>query len=454
MSDISFKSAFETSLAELFRVKEEIENNIQNKEKFSGEILNRLEIINDKVKGLGNYINQLKLQLPILQRQSTQNDSQIRDKSANIIKSNFRMNSLNRDVIILKEEKLKLISEVTKTKEQLKTLTEKLNDLTATQATALQQQQEVNNLDQQKLNDKIASLEAKISELTSELEGKSSNVTDIQRQIQQLNEEKESLKNQIDILTKQINELINENKQLKDTIVKSTGVINDVTNLLNNLKDKASFIPGDLENKIKQIEYSISEIYKGFSSQEDTISTTLNSEFSEKNISEILPPAPPPGTRQGTRQRTRTVPGNKLGGPLNSKRGYVDTQTSQLAPDTQTSQLAPDTKTSQVALSREGQPEEILNPSEIDVDFDDDNERGPDDGSSSVPQTPRGGKKTKKNRKLKRGKKTKKNIKQKGGYIYKSNSKRRNIRTTTSRKTPTTSSRKTSARGRVVNKRR
>jgi hypothetical protein len=465
MSDGDFKQMFNKRLKELIDIKDAIEANIRNKQQFSIEIIQRLTAINERVKELGNYIRLLKKQIPNLQIQSNKNDNQIDDKSREINELKNEINQLKSDAESKTNESYRLsqveISKVKGLQAKIDDLTNQYNDLKKKQDSTLKRyedlkkQQEAMSKQQQITNDTRIQIREKetaeknvlndrIKALEAELVEKTNNATQLQSQIQSQIDDSQKLiaerEGRINELITEITQLKKENEELRIIIINATKTINDVVEVLKILKERRSFEPGELEEKITAIEESIREIY--------TTSPNIRTNSDKSTVFSFMKgPAglPPPPSSQVYKNNTRTPRESVLPEesvllpplpPPNTPR-ILETNTPRIL-ETNTPRILP-------SISEEGKEGEDLEG--IDLDF----SGNPNETSTNESI---GGKKTKKNRKLKRSNKTKKNRKQKGGYIYKSNSKRRNIRTTTSRKTPTTSSRKTSARGRLVNKRR
>jgi hypothetical protein len=494
----NFKQNFNQSLKKLIIIKEAIEKNLQNKQEFSSIIIRRLEVINDRVIELGENIKLLKKQIPNLQGQSKKIVNQIDDKSDEIDALKAQISKLNEQ---LKESRiyngLKESKEVVDYRRQL-------NDLKTEHTDNLQKQQQVNDAKQNaNLKAQQEENENKQKELIDEITAIKNNITTRENDTAKLNAAKEELEQKIFVLTSEIQKLKDDNYELTSIITNATSTIDAVVKLLEDLKNKETFEPGELEAKIRKIEESIIQINNEFlplpqqyrptqqytPMQQDT--STPQSQL-QQNTLQLFPPEPPkleprileprilepsipfppitPRNETSPKPFPRTfnvlpsIPTEQQPPRITQLQPEINSQlqpeiNSQLQPPRIPPQKPPRIppqqppripQQQQPEINSQLQPPKIsqqqppkisqkqLTPISEENELDDIDVEFPDQDSSEY----EGGKKTKKNRKQKRGKKTKKNRKQKGGYIYKSNSKRRNIRTTTSRKSPTTPSRK------------
>ena len=430
MSNPNFKQEFEQSLQRLAQINTAIDANLRGKQEFSARIIQRLTAINDKVKQLGDAIRALKEQLTNLQAQAAANNTHIEDigTEVNGLRAQIAQLTDQRDKAIagldeLKkqyqadaqdfqkriddcEEKLRQLtdqnSEITKQRdalqaelgqkgdlgaahaEELKKLTEQHTQELQQKDEQLRLQQEANNARIKQLQDEIAAKEAELNNTITDV---GNNATQLQAQIDQLTREKQEKDNQIAQLQGDITALQTENQDLINRIVSATQAIAEATNRLQDLNDPATFNEAELDAKFQELEASVQQISNAIQGN-----PVANNQASGRPIagqSRLLPDTPIVFRGQNL---TLGLIISQL-----SKKPQVDRNTN---------------GPSKYALALRGlndaqTPEQVLQAL---------NSSGVDAKNGSI----YGGKKTKKNKRVR---------KQKGGYTYKLNSKRRSIST-------------------------
>ena len=433
MSNPNFKQEFEQSLQRLAQVNTAIDANLKGKQEFSARIIQRLSAINDKVKQLGDAIRALKEQLTNLQAQAATNNTHIADIGTEV-------NGLKAQIAQLTDQRDKAMAELDQLKKQYQTdvqgfqkkiddCEEKLRQLTDQNVTLTQQrdalqaeltqkgdvgaahaeelrklsdkhtlelqqkdeqlktQQDANNAQIKQLQDEIAAKEAELNKRITDV---GTNATQLQAQIDQLTTEKQQKDAQITQLQGDITALQTENQDLINRIIAATQAITEATNRLRELNDPASFNETELDAKFQELEASLQQISNAIQGN-----PVLNNQASGNLASgqNRLPPDTPINFRG--QALTLGLIRNQLG-----SKPQQDRVTKQ---------------PSKYALALRGvnsaqTPQEVLQALAS---------SGVDAKNGAI----YGGKKTKKNRKVR---------KQKGGYTYKVNSKRRSISTSSS----------------------
>ena len=440
MSNPNFKQEFDNSLQRLAQINTVIDANLRSKQEFSARIVQRLTAINDKVKQLGNAIRTLKDQLTNLQAQAAANNNHIADIGTEV-------NGLKGQIAQLTDERNKAVAELDdlKNKYQADTqalqkriddneantrqltdqnmqlsqqrdalqaeLTQKgdlgaahaaeLKNLTDQHTQALLQkdeqlkaQQDANTAQIQQLQAEIAAKEEELNKTISDV---GNNAAQLQAQIEQLTREKQEKDAQIAQLQGQITDLQNENQDLINRIIAATQAIAAATNRLQELNDPAAFNEAELDVKFQELEASVQEISNAIQAGPQNVAQNV-----PQNVAQNVP--------QNVAQQR--IPGN-------TRILYENTQ---FTLDDLRNQLQeksrqdprPNNKYSQVLQQLQGANDE--------------------DDVKSILQS--ASIMTTRNGKIKGGKKTKKNKKvrkQKGGYTYKVNSKRRSITTSSLR---------------------
>ena len=434
MSNPNFKQEFDNSLQRLAQINTVIDANLRSKQEFSARIVQRLTAINDKVKQLGNAIRTLKDQLTNLQAQAAANNNHIADIGTEV-------NGLKGQIAQLTDERNKAVAELDdlKNKYQADTqalqkriddneantrqltdqnmqlsqqrdalqaeLTQKgdlgaahaaeLKNLTDQHTQALLQkdeqlkaQQDANTAQIQQLQAEIAAKEEELNKTISDV---GNNAAQLQAQIEQLTREKQEKDAQIAQLQGDITALQTENQDLINRIVAATQAIAEATNRLQDLNDPAAFNEAELDAKFQELEASVQQISNAIQGN-----PVANNQASGRPIAgqSILPPDTPIAFKG--QNLTLGLIRNQLG-----SKPQVDRITN--GPSKYALALR--------GLNNAQTPEQVLQAL---------NSSGVDAKNGSI----YGGKKTKKNKKVR---------KQKGGYTYKVNSKRRSISTSSSR---------------------
>jgi chromosome segregation ATPase len=303
MSNPNFKQEFEQSLQRLAQVNTAIDANLRGKQEFSARIIQRLSAINDKVKQLGDAIRALKEQLTNLQAQAAANNTHIEDigTEVNGLRGQIAQLTDQRDKALAEldqlkkqyqadvqdfqkkiddcEEKLRQLtsqnSEITKQRDALQAElgqkgdlgaihVDELKKLTDQHTQELQQkdeqlrlQQEANNMAIKQLQDEIAAKEAELNKTITDV---GNNATELQAQIAQLNREKQEKDNQIAQLQGDITALQTENQDLINRIIAATQAITEATDRLRELNDPAAFNETELDAKFQELEASVQQI--------------------------------------------------------------------------------------------------------------------------------------------------------------------------------------------------
>ncbi len=446
MSNPNFKQEFDNSLQRLAQINTAIDENIRGKQEFSARIIQRLSAINDKVKQLGDAIKTLKDELSRLQAQAAANNTQIADIGNEV-------SGLKQQIAQLTDERDKALAELDQLKKQYQTdvqgfqkkiddceaqlrqLTDQNNTITQQRdalqaeltqkgdlgaahaeelkklgdqhAEELRQKDEQLRLQQEENNGKIQALQAEIAakeaELNKTVSDIGNNAAQLQAQIEALNKEKAEKDNQIAQLQAQIANLQKENQDLVNRIIAATQAISDATNRLRELNDPASFNESELDTKFQELEASVQQISNAIQGNP----VPVNQASGNIPSGQIRLPADTPINFRGQNL--------KLGDILNTLNNKPQKDRNTNGP----SKYA-------IASSRVRNattPEEVVQAL---------TSSGIDAKNGAI----MGGKKHKKTKKIK---------KQKGGYTYKVNSKRKSI---------TTASMRSSARGRGQSKRR
>jgi len=430
MSNPNFKQEFEQSLQRLAQINTAIDANLRGKQEFSARIIQRLTAINDKVKQLGDAIRALKEQLTNLQAQAAANNTHIEDigTEVNGLRAQIAQLTDQRDKALAEldqlkkqyqadvqdfqkriddcEEKLRQLTdqnaEITKQRDALQAElgqkgdlgaahAEELRKLTEQHTQELQQkdeqlrlQQEANNARIKQLQDEIAAKEAELNNTITDI---GTNTTQLQAQIEQLTREKQEKDNQIAQLQGDITALQTENQDLINRIIAATQAIAEATNRLQDLNDPAAFNEAELDAKFQELEASVQQISNAIQGN-----PVANNQASGRPVAgqSILPPDTPIAFKG--QNLTVGLIRNQLG-----SKPQVDRITN--GPSKYALALR--------GLNNAQTPEQVLQAL---------NSSGVDAKNGSI----YGGKKTKKNKKVR---------KQKGGYTYKLNSKRRSIST-------------------------
>ena len=453
MSNPNFKQEFDNSLQRLAQINTAIDANLRSKQEFSARIIQRLTAINDRVRQLGDAITALKAQLTTLQGQAAANNTQIADIGTEV-------NGLRAQIAQLTDERDRAAAELDRVQKQSQAdtqalqkriddheanarqltdqntqitqqrdalqaeLTQKgdlgaahaaeLKNLTDQNTQALLQkdaelaaQQQANATQIQQLQAEIAAKEA---ELNTRIADVGTNTAQLQAQIEQLTREKQEREAQVTQLQGDITALQTENQDLINRIIAATQAITEATNRLRELNDPASFNEAELDTKFQELETSLQQISNAIQG---------NPVANNQASGNIAPAAGriklPPDTPINFKGQALT-----LGNIINTlgAKPQVDRVTNQ------PSKYATALRGVRAAQT----PEEViqaLSSNAIDAK----------NGAIS------GGKKTKKNKKVR---------KQKGGYTYKLNSKRKSITTSSLR----SSSGRGRGRGRGQSKRR
>jgi DNA repair exonuclease SbcCD ATPase subunit len=259
----------------------------------------------------------------------------------------------------------------------------------------LRLQQEDNNARIKQLQDEIAAKEAELNKTITDI---GNNTAQLQAQIEQLTREKQEKDAQIAQLQGQITALQNENQDLINRIIAATQAIAAATNRLQELNDPTAFNEAELDVKFQELEASVQEISNAI-------------QAGPQNVPQNVPQQRMPGDTIILYENTQFTFDNLRKQIQDKSRqdGRPNNKYSQVLQQLQRATDADDVIT-------------ILNNSNI---------------MTTRNGTIKGGKKTKKNNKVR---------KQKGGYTYKLNSKRRSI--------TTSSIRSSTGRGRGQSKRR
>ena len=435
MSNPNFKQDFEQSLQRLAEINTAIDANLRGKQEFSARIIQRLSAINDKVKQLGDAIRALKEQLTNLQAQAAANNTHIEDigTEVNGLRGQIAQLTDQRDKAVAEldqlkkqyqadvqdfqkriddcEEKLRQLTtqnaEITKQRnalqaelgqkgdlgaahaEEIKKLTDQHTQELQQKDEQLRLQQEANNAAIKKLQDEIAAKEAELNNTITDV---GNNATQLQAQIDQLTREKQEKDNQIAQLQGEITALQTENQDLVNRIIAATQAISDATIRLRDLNDPASFNEAELDAKFQELEASVQQISNAI--QGNPVANNQASGNLAAGQNRL-----PPDTQINFKGQNLTLGliRNQLGSKPQADRNNNN-------------------RPSKYALALRGvnnanTPEEVLQAL---------TSSGVDAKNGSI----YGGKKTKKNKKVR---------KQKGGYTYKLNSKRRSISTSSSR---------------------
>jgi chromosome segregation ATPase len=428
MSNPNFKQDFEQSLQRLAEVNTAIDANLRGKQEFSARIIQRLSAINDKVKQLGDAIRALKEQLTNLQAQAAANNTHIEDigTEVNGLRGQIAQLTDQRDKAVAEldqlkkqyqadvqdfqkriddcEEKLRQLTtqnaEITKQRDALQAElgqkgdlgaahAEEIKKLTDQHTQELQQkdeqlrlQQEANNAAIKKLQDEIAAKEAELNNTITDV---GNNATQLQAQIDQLTREKQEKDNQIAQLQGEITALQTENQDLVNRIIAATQAIAEATNRIQELNDPAAFNEAELDAKFQELEASVQQISNAIQGN-----PVANNQASGRPIAgqNRLSPDTPIAFRG--QNLTLGLIISQL-----SKKPQVDRNTN--TPSKYSVALR--------GVNNAQTPEAVLQAL---------TSNGVDAKNGSI----YGGKKTKKNKKVR---------KQKGGYTYKLNSKRRSI---------------------------
>lgn len=433
MSNPNFKQDFEQSLQRLSQINTAIDANLKGKQEFSARIIQRLSSINDKVKQLGDSIRVLKEQLTKLQAEAATNNNHIEDNGTEV-------NGLKQQITQLTEQRDKALAELVQLKKQyqvdvqdfqkriddcegklrqltdqnaeitkqrdaldaefkmkgdlgtshadeLKKLTEQHTEELKQKDEQLKLQQEDNNVKIKQLQDEIAAKEAELNKTISDV---GNNATQLQAQIEQLTRETQEKDNQTAQLQGEITALQNENQDIGNRIIAAIQAISDATNRLRDLNDPASFNEAELDAKFQELEASVQQISNAIQGNPVANNPASGQPASGQPIAgrSIIPPDTP------INFKGQNLTLGLIRSQLSSK-PQIDRNTKQ---------------PSKYAISLRGlnnaqTPEEVLQAL---------NSNGVDAKNGSI----YGGKKTKKNKKIR---------KQKGGYTYKFNSKRRSI---------------------------
>jgi chromosome segregation ATPase len=463
MSAADYKQNFEQSLQRLGQINAAIEANIKNKQDFSGKIIQRLSVINGKVKQLGDVIRGLKEQLTNLQGQAAANNSQIGDKNKQVDGLTVQNTQLTgeRDKVVTELDQLKqqyqvdvqglqkgiddceqklrqlttqnetiiqrrdaLDAELKQTGEQGTKHAEEIKNLTDQNAQQLQQKDQQMTALQEQNNVQINQLkEQHIQELQQTDEQLAAIQSQNNIQINQLNQEiaaKEAELNQkvtevgsnATQLQAQIEQLTREKQEKDAQIAKLQG---DITDLQNENQDLISRIIAatqaisDAAGKLRELDnpaaFNEAELDEQFKEIEASI----------QQISNSIQGNPVAFNQDAAGQLTQIQ--NKLPSDIsiafngqNLTLGLIRTQLGK-KPQTVRNTNAPSKYALALDRVRNAQtPEEVIQALKS---------NGVDIKNGTI----YGGKKTKKN---------KKNKKQKGGYTYKNNLKRGSISTTAS----------------------
>jgi len=325
MSDPNFINDFQTSLDNLSRLNTTIADNTTNNQKeFNAHILGRLREIIQKINDLGEKIKTLKSNRDQLQNQANDNTSGINAKDAEItqLKQQIQTLTAEKDKIQqdftasnqklteqIKQMQLnidqqnvqiqKLTTENTTIQTQIANCESQLealkNDVN-TKGTATQKQheeiiqrltdantQEVTKLTQEKdalikgLQEQIQQLQAQlqtnqqqIAQLTQEIDKRNQQMAQLQKQISDATStnglQLEALKKSIEDCNNKITQLENENAQLKtqnadllQRIQKATAVINSATQNLQTLSN-VKIDPTEIDALLGEVEKSIAAI--------------------------------------------------------------------------------------------------------------------------------------------------------------------------------------------------
>lgn len=436
-----FLQDFENSMNKLNGMNEKIQNSLKQKKDFSDKLLAKLRDVNERIKGLAGQINKLKEDVATLQGQVSNNSSSITGKDAQILELTQKLNALEAEkqqisqqytefqrqvndeknalqqTINADEEKIRqLTDENTNIKNQADALTSELSgkgDLQAQHAEQLKAQtedfqrqlaaqQQANQTKIDELMSKIKECDDKMLELQTQLQQKTDEAA---AHVQSINDAQNQGQTQVAQLTQQIEELKTENNDLIQRIIGATKAIQQATSDLETL---VNYVPNqqtddEMEQLFSEIQLSIQNISSAIQGNPISANTAP--------IQRIQP------NEEITLQDVAT--GSPVQIQYNSLLQQLKNKSSQIPGDNKYKKALQQLKTAQ-------NPQDVATIlSRNDVTF----------KNNAI----MGGRKTKKMNK------TKKMRKQKGGYTYKASAKRQSI--------TTTSSARSSARGRGVTKR-
>jgi chromosome segregation ATPase len=301
MSSASFIEEFTNSMKRLTDIKQNIQSNMEFKDKFTSSLKDSLSNINNKLQNLSGKIKQLSENANELKNKVASNSSSISEKDKQIETLKQQMTQLQQQYegsssssSQQKQELENKINEQQKTiddaESKLRQIQTELSNIT-NQKNALEQEvkskgdmssqhaEQINMLteesksrllqQQNELTSKITDCENKIQKYEQQLKDKDQT---IQTEKQNIISTSQSLQQTIDSLTQEKNALSQENDQLIGRIMEATQAINDAATALEYI---SAGVPNaqtqqEVNTLLQQIEHSFENIGRALQSQPQT----------------------------------------------------------------------------------------------------------------------------------------------------------------------------------------
>lgn len=253
----TFLQNFQSSMDELNKTNQKVQDNIKQKKEFSSNLLGKLKDINVKIKTLAAQINQLKTVMNGFQKQVTVNDGSIdaKDKEINELKTTVKglegekqqlvqqlseyqkkcaddKNMLQQKIDAQEQQVRKLMDENTAIKKQLDALSNELKSKDGAQKQNIDKITELTEIvknNEQKMQELLAQIkekDAKIANLEKQLTDKTKEVAN---EAQKINDALAQSQQTIEQLNQQITELKRQNDNLLQKIIAATQAIKEAT---------------------------------------------------------------------------------------------------------------------------------------------------------------------------------------------------------------------------------
>lgn len=294
-----FLDEFQRSLDRLTQLNAAITKNTENKTRFTGFVLDELEKLHAKIKAIVIKIKEIKGRLDLLEGQVTQNTSGIQNKDSEInsLKETLDRLTAERDQLTaqlnesnknasekstalqskideneatmraLDGEKSELIIQRDALKKELsekgdaqKAHADALQQVTDENTKKMAEMATANEMQMNGLQDQIAVKEAKIQEITlqiqqlqKDMEGLTQQIAEKDSRLQGNAKEIEDLKNQIAEKDKQINETVSNNESIQQEQNKNASAIADCSAKIQQLEGERNALQAENDDLIERI---------------------------------------------------------------------------------------------------------------------------------------------------------------------------------------------------------
>jgi len=255
-----FLIAFDESLRKLNDINAAISKNTENKKKFTGDVLDKLQELHEKVKRIVIRITEIKQKIVALQGQINQNNSGVQAKESEIVNLKQQLDQLTTEKNTLTTQLSDANANITRFQQQIDKNEADLRDLTAknaeleTSRSELDAQLNALRADVQSKGDSQTQAHAdQLKQLTeqhgAEIQRLNDQIAENQKQIAANEQKIQELSQQHGSKETQMQDLVNRNTELENTNKDLEGKLNVAVTDYNNLQSKLQQLEADLQDR-------------------------------------------------------------------------------------------------------------------------------------------------------------------------------------------------------------